>query len=99
VVVIDSTQKTMALCVISRPTSIVTKLITIAKIRKYKGLHEGHHFIPMAMEMHDTFEHDMDNFIKECVCLFHDRQSIGHLSLFFAFNFLSNMLVLLFNMP
>jgi hypothetical protein len=33
---------------------VVAKLNTIAKIRKYKGFHEGHHFIPMAMELHNT---------------------------------------------
>ncbi len=37
--------------VISQPTSVDAKLVTIAKIRKYRGLHEGHHFIPMVMEV------------------------------------------------
>jgi hypothetical protein len=49
--------------VISRPTATAAKLNIILKIHKYKGLHEGHHFIPMAMEVHDTPERDMDCFI------------------------------------
>jgi hypothetical protein len=73
------------------------ELNAIAKVCKYRGFHEGHHFILMAMEVHDIFKHDMDHFIRECVCLFHDRQSRGHLSFFFTFNFLGNMLVLPFN--
>jgi len=39
------------------------KLNAIANIRKYRGLHERHQFIPMAMEVHDTLGHDMDCFI------------------------------------
>jgi hypothetical protein len=34
---------------------------------------EGHHFIPMAMEVHGAPRCDMDRFIKECVHLFHNR--------------------------
>jgi hypothetical protein len=49
------------------------KLNTIAKIHKYKGFYEGHHFILMALEVHDALERDMDRFIRECDCLFHDR--------------------------
>ncbi len=30
---------------------------------------------------------DMDRFIRECACLFHDRQLGGHLSLFFCIQF------------
>jgi hypothetical protein len=45
----------------------------ITKIYKYIGLHEGHHFIPKAMEVHNTAGHDMDHFIKECAHLSHDR--------------------------
>jgi hypothetical protein len=33
--------------------------------------------------VHNALERDMDHFIKECACLFHDRQSGGHLSLSF----------------
>jgi hypothetical protein len=32
----------------------------IVKICKYKGLHERHHFISMAMGVHVTLGHDMD---------------------------------------
>jgi len=42
----------------------------IIKIRKYGGLHEGHHFIPMAMEVHDAPRCDMDHFIRECAHFF-----------------------------
>jgi hypothetical protein len=71
VVIIDLTWETMALNVINRPTCAIVKLNTIAKIHKYKMLHEGHHF--MAMEVHDALGHDMDCFIKECAHLFNDR--------------------------
>ncbi len=69
---------------------------TIAKIHKYRGFHEGHHCIPMAMEVHDALGHDMDNFIREHAPLFHNRRLKGH-PCFFAFNFSSNMLILIFN--
>jgi hypothetical protein len=49
------------------------ELSTIAKICKYKRLHKGHHFISMAMKVYGTPGHDMDCFIKECTCLFHDK--------------------------
>jgi hypothetical protein len=74
----------MASSVISRPTSVIAKLNAIVKIYKCKGLHEGHHFISMTMEVHDTPKHDMDHFIKECARLFHDKRLGGHLSLFFC---------------
>jgi hypothetical protein len=45
----------------------------IIKICKYRGLHEGHHFIPVAMKVHDAFGCDMYHFIRVCVCLFHNR--------------------------
>ncbi len=77
----------MASNVISRPVGTVVELSTIAKIRKCRGLHEGHHFIPMAMEVHDTPERDMNCFIKECAHLFHDKQSCSHLSLYFYIQF------------
>jgi hypothetical protein len=46
------TQKTMAMNVINWPTRVTTKLNTIAKIYKYRRIHEKNHFIPMAMEVH-----------------------------------------------
>jgi len=73
VVVINSTQKIVIMTVISWLANVITKLSAIAKICKYKRFHEGHHFIPMAMEVHNTLGRDMDHFIKECACLFHDR--------------------------
>jgi hypothetical protein len=77
----------LALSVISRPTGATTKLKAITKIHKYKGLHEDHHFILMAMEVHGAPKHDMDCFIKECACLFHNRQLGDHLSLSFCIQF------------
>jgi hypothetical protein len=81
-VVTDSMWEVVASSVISQPTCVVAKLNTIATIHKYRGLHEGHHFIPMAMEVHNALECDMDCFIKECVRLLHNRWLGGHLSLF-----------------
>jgi hypothetical protein len=63
----------MAMSVINQPVYVIAKFSAIVKIRKYKRFHEGHHFIPMAMEVHDAPEHGKDHFIKECVRLFHDR--------------------------
>jgi hypothetical protein len=54
VVITNATQETMAMNVISQPTSADRELNTIAKIRKYRRLHEGHYFIPMAMEVHNA---------------------------------------------
>jgi hypothetical protein len=71
--IIDPTWEKMASSVISQPIGAIAKLSAIAKIYKYKGLHERHHFIPIAMEVHNTPRCDMDRFIKECARLFHDR--------------------------
>ncbi len=73
------------------------ELSTIVKICKYKRFHEGHHSIPMAMEVHNTTKRNMDCFIKECVCLsiIDDREVIY--PCLFTFKFSSNMLVLFFN--
>jgi len=87
VFIINLTWEMVAINVISRPTNVITKLSTIAKFHKYRGLHEGHHFIPMAMEVHSVFGCDMDCFIRTCVRLFHDRQSQAHLSLSFFIQF------------
>jgi hypothetical protein len=73
VVGIELTRETVPSNVISQPASAVVELNAIAKIRKYIGFHEGHNFIPMAMEVHDAPRCDMDCFIRECACLFHDR--------------------------
>ncbi len=77
----------MASNVISRSANAIAKLNVIAKIYKYRGHHEGHHFIPMAMEVHGTLGRDMDCFIKECACFFHNKRSRGHLSLSFYIQF------------
>jgi hypothetical protein len=52
--VTNTTWETMVMIVISQPTSVDVELNAIAKIHKYRGLHEGHHFIPMAMEVHNA---------------------------------------------
>jgi hypothetical protein len=85
--VANPTWETTTLNVISQPTSVTTKLNIIINIRKYKGLHEKHHFIQMAMKVHVALEQDMDHFIKECICFFHDRKSSSHLSLSFCIQF------------
>jgi hypothetical protein len=87
VVIINLMWEMVASNVISRPIGVVSKLNTIAKIPNYRRFHEGHHFIPMAMEVHDAPEQDMDHFISECACLFHDRFSRNHLSLSFYIQF------------
>ncbi len=61
-VVIDLIREMVASSVISRPTSVIAKLNAIAKIHKYRRRHEGHHFIPMAMEVHGAPERDMSHF-------------------------------------
>jgi hypothetical protein len=48
-------------------------LVLLLKIHKYRGFHEGHHFISIALEVDGVFKCDMNCFIKECICLFHDR--------------------------
>jgi hypothetical protein len=60
----------VASSVIGQPTRVIAKFNAIVKICKYRGFHEGHHFILMALEVHNTPGHDMDRFIKECACLF-----------------------------
>ncbi len=86
-VIIDLMREVTTLNVINRSTSVIVELSVIVKIHKYRRLHEGHHFILITMEVHNTFEHDMDHFIKECAYVFHDRRSRGHLSLFFCNQF------------
>jgi hypothetical protein len=87
VVVIDPMQEMMASNVINRPIGAAMELNVITKIHKYRGFHERHHFIPMAMEVHNALEHYMDRFIRDCAHFFHDRQSGGHLSLSFYIQF------------
>jgi hypothetical protein len=68
---------------VSKLTCVIVKLNTITNICKYKWLHEGHHFIPMAMEVHGALGCDMDCFIKECAHFLRNRRSGRHLSLSF----------------
>ncbi len=73
VVVIDPPWEMVVSSVINRPIGATAKLNGIVKIRKYEGFHEGHHFILMAMEVHDAPKRDMDCVIKKCAHLFYDR--------------------------
>jgi hypothetical protein len=70
VVVTDLMLEMVASSVITWPASAIVEFNTITKIHKYRELHEGHHFIPMAMEVHDAPKHDMDHFIREHARLF-----------------------------
>ncbi len=63
----------MVSSVISQLVGVAAKLNAIVEIHKYKRLHEGHHFISMALEVHGTPRCDMDRFIKECAHIFHNR--------------------------
>jgi hypothetical protein len=72
-VVSNSPWKIVARSVISKPTSKNAKPKAIVKIQKYKKFCEGLHFITMASKVHNATGHDMDYFIKECACLFHDK--------------------------
>jgi hypothetical protein len=96
VIVIDSTQETLASSVISPPVGAIVEFSTIAKIHKYRRLQKGLHFIPMAMEVHGAPEHDMDCFIREFVHLFHNRQSKGHLYLSFCIQFFKQHVSIVF---
>ncbi len=68
--VIDSTWETVILNVISWLGGATKKINIIANIHMYKKLHEEHHFIPMAMEVHNALGHDMDHFMRECAHFF-----------------------------
>jgi hypothetical protein len=56
----DLMQEMVASSVISWSIGVVVELSAIAKIRKCRGPREGHHFILLAMEVHDTPMCDMD---------------------------------------
>jgi hypothetical protein len=72
---------------INQRAHAIAELNTIVKICESRRIHEGHHFISMAMEVHGTPGHDMDHFIKESACLFYNKQSRYHLSLYFCIQF------------
>jgi hypothetical protein len=98
VVVINPTQEMVAMNVISQPAGVIVKFNSITKNHKYRGLDKKDHFILMIMEVHGTFECDMDHFIRKYVYIsMIDNWEIIYL-LFFAFSFLGSMLALLFNM-
>jgi hypothetical protein len=50
----------MAMNVINRLINVIVELSDITKIRKYKGLHDKHHFILTAMEVHEAPKHGID---------------------------------------
>ncbi len=85
--IIDVTQETAVMSVISQLTCVAVKLSVIVNIRKYREFHKGHHFISMAMEVHNARGCDMDCFIRKCACFFHDKQLRNHLSLYFCIQF------------
>ncbi len=95
--VIDLTWEMVVLSVISRPASAIVKLGTIAKICKYKKLHERHHFILMAMEVHGALWHDWIVSSRNVFAFSMINNQKFIYPCFFAFNFSSNMLVMLFN--
>ncbi len=70
VVITNLTREMVFASVISWLVSVAMELNAIVNIHKYKGFHEGHHFILMAMEVQRTLEHDMDCFIRERACFF-----------------------------
>jgi hypothetical protein len=52
----------------------------------------------MVMEVHGTFERDIDHLI-ECACLFHDRQSRDYLLLSFYIQFFKQRVNIVFPHP
>jgi hypothetical protein len=82
--------------VISRPIGATMKLSAIAKICKYRKFHEGHHFFPMAMEVHNAPSCDMDCFIKECAHILHNKQLESHSSLSSCIQFFKQCVSIIF---
>jgi hypothetical protein len=90
VVVTNSTRETMASSVISWPINVVAKFNAIVKIRKYKGLHEGHHFM---MHLNVIWIVSLVNvFVFSMI----DNWEVIYLYLF-AFSYSHNVLLLFFN--
>ncbi len=85
--VINLMRKIVASNVINQPTNAVVNLNIITKIHKYRGFHDEHHFIMMAVEVHGALGWDMDHFIREYAHLFQDRCLGNHLSLSFCIHF------------
>jgi hypothetical protein len=86
----------MASNVISQPLGVITHFSVIAKIHKYRGLYEGHHFVSMVMEMHSA--PGCDEIISlGNVCLFMINNQEVIYPCLFTFNFSSIVLILFFN--
>jgi tRNA U38,U39,U40 pseudouridine synthase TruA len=100
VVVTNLTQEIVVSKVISWPASAAAKRNAIAKIYKYKRLHEEHHFILMAMEVHSAcIVHLSMIWIvsSKYVLVFSTINDWKFIYLcIFAINFLNNVLMLFF---
>jgi len=98
VVVIDPMWMTMALSVISWPTSVTMKLNAIVKIRKYKGFMRGTILFQLPWRCTTPLGMIWIVSLKSVLvfCMI-DTQKVIYPCLF-AFNFSNNMLVLLFSM-
>ncbi len=70
VVVMNLTRKMVVMSVISWSTSVVLELNAIIKICKYKRIHEGHHFILMAIKVHDAPQTWYGSFLLGSVLFF-----------------------------
>jgi hypothetical protein len=71
------------------------EISVIVKIHKYRGFHEGHHFIPMVMA-HPGMIWIVSSRNVLVFFMIGDWEVIY--PCFFAFNFLGSMLIFLFNM-
>jgi hypothetical protein len=85
--VTDPRWEIVASNVINQPSSVDMELSAVIKIHKYRRLHEGHHFIPLALKVDNTPMRDMDHFIREFACIFHNGRLGSHLSLSFNIQF------------
>jgi hypothetical protein len=98
VVVTNLTWETTIWNVINQPTSAVVKPNVIVKIRKYNGLHEGHHLCRWPWRC-TAYSSVIWIVSLENVLIFSmiNDQEVIHPCLF-TFNFSGNMLVLLFSL-
>jgi hypothetical protein len=98
VVVTNTTWEIVVSNVISRPTSAIVEHSVIVKIHEYRGVHERHHFILMAMEVHDTSGVILIISLRSVPIFFTIDNQKDIYPRLFAFNFSSNVLVLFFIM-
>jgi hypothetical protein len=70
----------------------------LAPLLKSTWFEEGHHFILMAMEVHNTPGRDIDRFIRKGAQFFHDKESRSHLSLSFCIQFFKQIVSIASNM-